>query len=174
MVAEQDRPGVLDQRQDGQWFTHHEFQMLRGEDIGKRQRLFERVRFDENQVVRGHGQYLFPGQRFALLGEFVFTFFQELCRVAEHDAPVVVTVFCLGQQIGGGKGRVRALIGDNGDFGRAGEHIDADFAVDEFLGGVNIGIAGANDDIALRHGFRAVGHCRNGLCAADFEDAAVT
>ncbi len=94
--------------------------------------------------------------------------------MTEQNAFVVVSMLRLRQQVGGDKGGVRAFIGDNGDFRRPGQHVYADLAVDQAFGRVDIGIAGADNDITFGNGFRAVGHCRNCLRPADFENLAFT
>jgi hypothetical protein len=66
---------------------------------------------------------------------------------------------------------VGVAIADHQDFGRAGNHVDADDAEDPALGRGDVGIAGADDLVYLRNGLRAIGQRRNRLRAADGEYA---
>jgi len=44
--------------------------------------------------------------------------------------------------------------------------IDADFAGQQFLGGGDVDVARPDDAVGARHGARAKGERRDGLCAA--------
>ena len=61
------------------------------------------------------------------------------------------------------------FVGDDGDLGRPGEHVNPDLSVDQPLGDVDILIARPDDDIALGHRLRPIRHRRNRLRAADLE-----
>ena len=61
--------------------------------------------------------------------------------------------------------------GDDQDLGGPGDEIDADFARQQFLGGRDIDVAGADDAVGARHGARAEGERRDGLRAAHLKDA---
>ena len=74
----------------------------------------------------------------------------------------------LRQHVGGEVARI-AFGGDDQDLGGAGDEIDADFAGQQFLGGGDIDVAGADDAVGARHGARAEGESRDGLRAAHLE-----
>ena len=63
------------------------------------------------------------------------------------------------------------LVGDDEDFARPGQLIDADLAEHLALRLVHIRVAGADDLVDGRNGLGSVGHCGDRLCAADTEDA---
>ena len=51
----------------------------------------------------------------------------------------------LRQEIGGDPVRVSGLVGDDQDFGRPRDHVDADLAEHDTFGGGDIGVAGTDD-----------------------------
>ena len=75
----------------------------------------------------------------------------------------------LRQHVGGECTRI-AVGGDDQDLGGPGDEIDADFAGQQFLGGGDVDVAGADDAIGARHGARAEGEGRDGLRAAHLKD----
>ncbi len=54
-------------------------------------------------------------------------------------------VFGLRQQVRGDPRGVRVTVGDDQDFGRSRDHVDADLAEDEALCGRHVGVAGSDD-----------------------------
>ena len=76
----------------------------------------------------------------------------------------------LRQQIGGDPGGVAGAVGDDKHFRGAGDHVDADLAEHQPLGGGDIGVAGADDLRDRRDGRGAVGQRRHRLRAADAVD----
>ena len=66
---------------------------------------------------------------------------------------------------------VGALVRDDEDLGRAGDHVDADGAEHAALGRGDIGVAGSADLVDRRNRGRAVGERRDRLRAADREGA---
>ena len=65
----------------------------------------------------------------------------------------------------------RTAVGNDQDFARPGDHVDADLPEDAAFGAGDIGVAGAGDLVDTRDRGGAVGQCRHGLRAADGEDA---
>ena len=76
----------------------------------------------------------------------------------------------LRQQIGGDPVRIAGLVGDDQHLGRAGDHVDADFAEHHALGGGDVGVAGPDDLGDRGDGCGAVGERRDRLRAADAEN----
>ena len=72
--------------------------------------------------------------------------------VGDEDGAGHRVVLGLGQQVGGGELRVGGLVGDEQRFGRAGELVDGDDAVDPALGEDDEDVAGAIDLVDVRHG----------------------
>jgi hypothetical protein len=83
-------------------------------------------------------------------------------------------VFGLREQVDRHPVRIGRGIGDDQHLRRAGHHVDADHAEHAALGGGDIGVAGADDLVHLRHRLRAVGQRRHGLGATDGEYAVHT
>ncbi len=79
-------------------------------------------------------------------------------------------VFGLRQKIGGDPVRVAGPVGEDQDFGRPGDHVDADLAEHDALGRGDIGIARTDDLGDRRDGRGAVGERRNRLRPADAVD----
>ena len=94
---------------------------------------------------------------------------QSAVRRDEHRASVGI-VFRLRDQIGGDPSR-RSGRGDDQDLRRPGIEVDAAVGRDQRLGRRHPAIAGADDLVHARHRPRAVRHRRNGVRAADAEQA---
>ncbi len=75
----------------------------------------------------------------------------------------------LGEHVGGEVAGV-AVGGDDQDLGGAGDEVDANFAGEEFLGGGDVDVAGADDAVGFGDGFGAEGEGGDGLRAAHVED----
>ena len=76
----------------------------------------------------------------------------------------------LRQQIGGNPVGIAGLVGQDQNFGWTGDHVDADLAEHQPLGGRDIGIAGPDDLGNGRNAVGAVGERGHRLCAADAID----
>ena len=76
----------------------------------------------------------------------------------------------LGQKVSGDPVGIVVAIGDDENFRRAGDHVDADRAEDDALGGGDIGIARPDDLGDGRDALRAIGQRRDRLRAADAVD----
>ena len=63
--------------------------------------------------------------------------------VGDQDGLGSGVVLGLGKQVGGDPGGVVLAVGDDQDFRRPGDHVDADGAEDAALGGGHVGVAGA-------------------------------
>src|SRR6266702_2761558 len=80
-------------------------------------------------------------------------------------------MFRLGEEVGGDVGRVAAAVIDHEDLARPGDHVDADLAEYQLLGGGNVDVSRPGDLVDPRDRGGAVGKSRNGLRSADAEDA---
>ena len=78
-----------------------------------------------------------------------------------------LVVLCLGQQVCGDVVCARRLIGNNHDFARPGDRIDADGTEDVLLCRCNVLIARSCDLIHAWDRLCAKGECPDGLCSAD-------
>ena len=76
-------------------------------------------------------------------------------------------MFGLTEQIGGDPAGIVETVGEDQDFRRPGDHVDADGPEHLALGGGHIGIAGADDLIDGSDGVGAIGQRGDGLGAAD-------
>ena len=79
-------------------------------------------------------------------------------------------VLGLRQQIGRDPGGIVLVVGDDQDFRRAGNQIDADLAEHAALGGGDVGVAGTGDLVDGLDRRRAIGECCHRLRAADTPD----
>ena len=79
-------------------------------------------------------------------------------------------VFGLRQKIRGDHFGIAGLVGNDVDFRRSGELVDADAAEHLAFGFVHIGVARSHDLVHRRHAFGAIGHGRDGLGAANAEN----
>ncbi len=79
-------------------------------------------------------------------------------------------MFGLGQQIGGGKGRLSRPVGDDQDLAGSGDHVDRHPAEDHLLGRRHIGVPRTDDLVDAGNRRRAEGQGRDRLGAADLED----
>jgi hypothetical protein len=75
----------------------------------------------------------------------------------------------LREEVHGDPVGVGVTVTDDEDFGWAGDHVDTDDAEDPALGSRNVGVAGADDLVHLRHAAGAVGEGSDCLGAADGE-----
>ena len=75
----------------------------------------------------------------------------------------------LGKQIHRHPVGIRRAVGDYQHFGRPGHHVDADHTEHPALGRCDIGVAGTDDLVHLRHRLGAIGQCAHRLRAADGE-----
>lgn len=80
-------------------------------------------------------------------------------------------VLCLRQHIGGQNARVGAVVRDSENLARTGEGINADPTKNLAFRFINEGVAWPNDFVHRRNALRSPGHSRNGLRAANFENA---
>ncbi len=95
---------------------------------------------------------------------------REFLAVGDQDRLRAGVMLGLRQQVGGDPVGIAVLVGDDQHLRGAGDHVDADLAEHDALGGGDIGVAGADDLGDRRDGFGAVGERRDGLRAADAEN----
>ena len=90
--------------------------------------------------------------------------------VGDQDRLRVDVVLGLRQQIGRDPAGIAGAVGDHQHFRWSCDHVDADLAEHQPLGGGDIGVAGADDLCDRRDGRGAIGQCRHRLRAADAID----
>jgi hypothetical protein len=104
--------------------------------------------------------------------EFAFDGAGELgAEVVTSRAGLAGAVLGLGEQVGGDVTGIGGVVGQDGDLAGAGDGVEGDLAVDEFLGGGDVGVAGADDLLDAGDGAGAVGERADGHDAADREHA---
>ena len=96
--------------------------------------------------------------------------FAEAAVGGDEDGRGKFVVLRLGEQVGGQMGGGAAAVVDDEDLGRTGNHVDADLAEDQLLGGGHVDVARPGDLVDPGDGGRAVGQRRHRLGAADPED----
>ena len=90
--------------------------------------------------------------------------------VGDQDGLRRLVVLGLGEQVDGDAARVVRGVGEDHDFRRAGDAVDADPAEHLALGLGDIGVAGADDAVHRRDGLRCPRPGRRRLRAADAVD----
>ena len=90
--------------------------------------------------------------------------------VGDQDRLRARIMLGLRQQIGGDPVGIAGVVGDDQHFGGTGDHVDADLAEHQPLGGGDIGIAGADDLCHRRNRRGAIGERGHRLRAADAID----
>ncbi len=88
----------------------------------------------------------------------------------EEPAGTVGAMLDLGHEVDGDHLGISRVVGDDGDFGRAGEDVDPDLAEQQALGLRHIFVAGPDHHVGRRAGHEAMGHGRDGLDAAERQD----
>ncbi len=95
---------------------------------------------------------------------------RQLLGVGEEDGGGGGAVFGLTEEVGGAELAVDGLVGDHQGFGRAGEEVDTDLAVELALGFGNIGVTGADEHVDGLDRLGADGHGADRLDAAEHVD----
>ena len=98
------------------------------------------------------------------------TFFRQAAVKGDQPGGRVVAVFGLADEIPGDDFRVRGLVGDDHDLGRAGEHVDADPAIEDALGLGHELVARADQDVGRAAAEEPEGHGGDPLHAAERQD----
>ena len=88
-------------------------------------------------------------------------------RVGQQNGACQLVVLRLTQQVGRNIGRVRGVVRDDQNLGRACDHVNVNRAEGELFRRRNESVARADDFIHLRNEARAVGQRRDSLRAAD-------
>ena len=168
---EEDRAGIADLRGKRFRIRGHDFQMLGGDRIRERHGVVEAFHQDDRAEIVPRGPRDFRArQGRELRFHRALDLGGEPRAVGDQDRLRVDVVLGLRQQIGGDPAGIAGVVGDHQHFGRAGDHVDADLAEHQPLGGGDIGVAGA-DDLGHRRDRRgAVGQRRHRLRAADAID----
>ena len=91
-------------------------------------------------------------------------------RPADQPDAGHFVVLGLREKICGDPRRIAGFIGDDSDFAGPGRHVDVDSPVDHALRSLNVRVAGTDDLVDARNGFRSVGQRCDRLGAADAID----
>ena len=171
MPAEEDGTGAGHGVGEPGGLCHRELQVLGCQPVDQRRRLVERADDDDRAVVaparsRDVGAREPRQMRRHRLGHPV----RERPVVGDQDRLRVAVVLGLGEQVRSDPLRLVGAIRDHQDLRRARDHVDADGAEDQALGGGDVGVAGAHDLVHRRDTLGAVGERGHRLCPADAVD----
>ena len=120
--------------------------MLGGDRIGERHGIVELFHHDDGaKIVPRGARDLGPRQCRKLRLHGAFDLGGQGGAVGDQDRLRVGVMLGLRQQIGGDPGGIAGVVGNNKHFGGPGDHVDADLAEHQPLGGGDIGVAGSDD-----------------------------
>ena len=166
--AEEDRTGIADLGRQGIGIVDGQFQMFGRQPVDQFDRLVQVAHRDDGpEPAPAFARDLGPRQCVEVsidglhdsVGEFLVVGYQDrLCRWV---------VLGLGQQIGGDPPGVVGAVGEDQDFRRAGNHVNAHGAEHLALGRGDVGVSGADDFIDGRDGGGSIGQGADGLSATD-------
>ena len=152
--AEEDGAGVVDAFGQGVGVFGGYFKVLRRQPVDERQRIGKRVDDDHGAMVApARSSGLGPGQRLQMTVDGVQDVVGEVPVVGDQDGLGGGVVLGLAEQIGGDPVGVVEAVGEDQDFRRPGDHINADGAEDLALGGGHIDVAGTDDLVHGGDGF---------------------
>ena len=162
--------------------THHRFgvvdselEMLGGQTVDKRGCFFGEIIDDNDDAV------IIPAS-FGGLARFEHAELHVDCIADHRGKPFIIcdqdrlrgrVMLRLRQQVSGDLVRIVLPIGNDKDFARSCDHVDADNPIELALGLCDIGVAGTGDDVHRLDALCAVGEGRDGLRtphAPDFVD----
>ena len=135
----------------------------KGDGIGER--------FDEHKraIIFEHAREMRPAAELCELAcDFALHRIEEFRGVGRKNDLAALAVLGLREQVGGDPRGVRARVGENEDFARAGEEVDGHAAKHLPLRLDDVGVAGAENFPHWRDARRAECERRNGLRAAGF------
>src|SRR5262249_37769065 len=138
-AADEDRAGIVDERGQRVGFTRRYLEMLRCEAVNDRRRLGEAANEDDRAETLPAG----AGERGAWQdGKFGLDgLLHGACKIAiisDENGLRRLVMLGLGEEVRGDPGWIVVTVGDNHDFRRTRDHVDADLAEDLALGGSNI------------------------------------
>ena len=167
-AAEEERAGVMNVLRPLFGILDGELQMFGSNRVGHAAGFLKILRHDDgaaggktlfNDVAAGHRREQFGnrgldgdgklgvGRQKHGLGEFI--------------------VLGLAEQVHRDPVGIRSAVADHEDFGRTGDHVDADAAEYMALGSRHVGVARTDDLVDAGNRLRAVGKCGDGLSTAD-------
>ncbi|MNS84034.1 hypothetical protein D3C72_1178460 [compost metagenome] len=128
--AEEDCPGILHQTEVSHRLLDHQLQMLRRQPVNHLDSFLYGIHHQDHAItVNRSGGNLPPRQLRQLALHFSRARLCEVRRSCHENGRGHLVMLGLGQQVGGHIGRVRAVIGQNGDFAWPGDAVDIDSAV---------------------------------------------
>ena len=123
-----------------------DLQMFGRNGVDQRQRLVEIAHQDHRAEIAPRGAAtLSRGNCASCAVDRAFGRVGQRRVVGDEDRLRAGIVLGLRQKIGGDPIRIAVLVGDDQHLGRPGDHVDADFAEHQALGGGHIGVAGPDD-----------------------------
>ena len=176
--ATEDGAGVADLGDHGIRISGLHFKVFGRVRVGRVDGLFDAVCEDDAGLAAAQRRVDalgVLGARHAVL-EALLHLVGDVFAVGDKHGTGELVMFSLADQIGGEPAWVGTLVGDDGDFGRTGDGVDADDAGDHALGGGDEDVARAGDLVhriaqnlaVLRFGaLGAVSEHGDGLSAAD-------
>ncbi len=171
VCPEKDRAGIADAAGEALGIGARDLEVLGRDRIDQRHGIVERGDVDDGaEIAPGGGGDRCTRQRRKLRGNRLLHRIRERGIVGDQDRLGAGVMLGLRQEIAGDPVGMAALVGEDQDFRGARDHVDADPAEDQALGGRHIGIAGADDLGDRRDALRAVGERRHRLCPADAVD----
>ena len=146
MRADEDRAGIADAPGEPLGVGGGDFQMFGRDGVDERQRFVEIAHQDDRAEIppRRAGD-LAARQSRQLPSTARSTAPASACVVGDEDRLRAGVVLGLRQQVGGDPVGIAVLVGDDQHLGGAGDHVDADLAEHDALGGGHIGVARADD-----------------------------
>ncbi len=169
--SEEDGAGVIDAIGQGVGVLGGDLKVLGRQPVDERQRIGEGVDDDHGAMLAPTGgRGLGPRQRLESAFDGHHHPVGEVPVVGDQDGLGGTVVLGLAEQIGGDPVGIVEAVGEDQDFRRPGDHVDADGAEDLALGGGHIGVAGTDDLVHGGDGFGPESQGADGLGAADAID----
>jgi hypothetical protein len=169
--ADKDRAGIADFRNQRLGVLGDDLQMLGRQLIDQRNRVGKFRNGDDGAEIAPRRAGDFGARQcLELRLHRLLDLIGERGVVGDQNRLRAGVVLGLRQQVGGDPIGVSRLVGEDEHLGRTGDHVDADLAEHQTLGGRHIGIAGSDNLGNRRNGLRAVGERGDRLRAADAID----
>ncbi len=168
-------PALRNFSQQGEGVGNRQLQVFRSQTVHKPDARLHVVRHEDGApVLEGAPGQLVAWQGRKLSVQGAVQGRGELLACGDADGGCERIVLRLGKHVRCQELRGGAFVGQDGDFRRPGDHVDADLAHEQGLGRCNVDVARPGDDIAGSDGRGAVGQRRDApgaACAVDLREA---